>query len=366
MDKEIANDPALAGNLLVQGATAVFLNVPRGTEFGIDLCSWHTDKNFKGFKMIPPGIHFLYYSACSKEGETAPRTGFFYNFKSKAVIVKKYDAGREEVVDFDFVDISEDQRQYYLRDFDKHLGPYPYELWKDWISLTSHISEDLLEKLLPNNRLVLSAAEYIRDTSPDSESASHSRIHRSLDDLLPKMIQKPGTEIQFSKFPLHCYPEGSSANEISKHSMDQTYNLEQILKRYNEPTDILGELQLAFICFIVGQVYEAFEQWQKFFQLLCSCDDALEARPQLFSDFITLIHFQLGHLPEEMFVDIVTKTNFLTTTLQVFFSNLETSKAPQELISKGKRFQTFLTKKFKWDFDVEPDDCAPVVVEVPT
>ena len=30
---------------------------------------------FLGVKMIPPGLHFLYYSPVSKEGQVAPRTG---------------------------------------------------------------------------------------------------------------------------------------------------------------------------------------------------------------------------------------------------------------------------------------------------
>lgn len=35
------------------------------------------------------------------------------------------------------------------------------------------------------------------------------------------------------------------------------------------------------------------------------------------------------------------------------------------LRKKAEKFKAHLTKKFKWDFDAEPDDCAPVVVELP-
>jgi len=54
-------DQDLARRLLLEGATLIFLDVPRGTEFGVDLKSWNTGKKFKGVKMIPPGLHYVYY-----------------------------------------------------------------------------------------------------------------------------------------------------------------------------------------------------------------------------------------------------------------------------------------------------------------
>ena len=44
-----------------EGAILAFLDVPEGTEFGIDYNCWRVGHKFKGVKMIPPGIHFVYY-----------------------------------------------------------------------------------------------------------------------------------------------------------------------------------------------------------------------------------------------------------------------------------------------------------------
>ena len=60
-DAGVAMDQDTARQLFDQGAALVFLGVPRGTEFGIDYNTWNVDTNFKGVKMIPPGIHFVYY-----------------------------------------------------------------------------------------------------------------------------------------------------------------------------------------------------------------------------------------------------------------------------------------------------------------
>lgn len=56
---ELSQD--FAQRLFIEGAALVLLNVPLGTEIGIDLKSWNAGDKFKGIKMIPPGLHFIYY-----------------------------------------------------------------------------------------------------------------------------------------------------------------------------------------------------------------------------------------------------------------------------------------------------------------
>lgn len=51
-------------------------------------------------------------------------------------------------------------------------------------------------------------------------------------------------------------------------------------------------------------------------------------------------------------------------SLEVFFSNLKSSTTvDKKLVEKARRFQRHLTKRFNWDFETEPDEFAPVVVE---
>lgn len=54
-------DPTLANKLFEDGAIIFILDVPLGTELGIDMNTWNTGEKFKGIKMIPPGIHYIYY-----------------------------------------------------------------------------------------------------------------------------------------------------------------------------------------------------------------------------------------------------------------------------------------------------------------
>ena len=71
--------PEAALKLYNEGGFLVVTQLPPGSEFGIDLYSWNTGEKFLGVKMIPPGLHFVYYSTAgqgSSGPQLAPRTGF--------------------------------------------------------------------------------------------------------------------------------------------------------------------------------------------------------------------------------------------------------------------------------------------------
>lgn len=67
-------DQDTAKKLLVEGGTFIFLGVPEETVFGIDMQCWNTEEDFRGIKMIPPGLHYIFYSGVSKgTGDVCPR-----------------------------------------------------------------------------------------------------------------------------------------------------------------------------------------------------------------------------------------------------------------------------------------------------
>lgn len=52
------------------------------------------------------------------------------------------------------------------------------------------------------------------------------------------MSHRPGTEIRFTPLPTMKYPEGASPQEITKHSMDSTYQLEQLMIEFQRYKNI--------------------------------------------------------------------------------------------------------------------------------
>ncbi len=133
----------------------------------------------------------------------------------------------------------------------------------------------------------------------------------------------------------------------------------------NQTEEVLAELQFSFVCFLVGQHYDSFEQWKRLVALFCSCDDALGSRAQLYLTLINDLHFQIREVPDDFFVDIVSHDNFLVTVLSRLFQTVAANPGlDTRLRSRAEAFRANLSKKFNWDFDLELEDEAPVIVDL--
>ncbi|KFQ32974.1 Protein AAR2, partial [Mesitornis unicolor] len=244
-------------------------------------------------------------------------------------------------------------------EMDPFLGPYPYETLKKWVSLSSFIGEAAMKRLQPESGRICAFSEVLPVLA-----GRHSR-DRAEQGLPP--LGAVGTEIRFTELPKQMYPDGATPEEITRHSMDLSYALQQVIgQRYaGQPLDLLAELQFAFICFLIGNLYDAFEHWKRLLNILCRSEDAMGKHQDLYINLISVLYHQLNEIPADFFVDIISQDNFLTSTLQVFFSCACSAAVDGTLRKKAEKFKAHLTKKFKWDFEAEPDDCAPVVVELP-
>jgi len=394
-------DQERAKKLFDYGATFVFLDVPEGTEFGMDCNVWTVGPKFKGVKMIPPGLHFIHFSPVSRtsEGDVGHRSGFFFDFKAEEVVVRSWNREEETMRDVEDPHIPSNVETSRKKELDPFLAPYPYENHKKWISLTNHATYELAQALSPSSGLISSFCELIAEeqfcqknvhrknrmvaevkeefAAPASDVAEVPKDSTDGDDdiddpeqRLPKMTSVAGTPMRFHAIPKNAsIPRGATPAEVTRLSLDKTPLFEGILARdYGGSTnDLLGELQLAFVVFLFGRVFDGFEQWKRLTHLLCcSAVTAAARHPKLYADFITVLFFQTREIPEDFFLDIVTRENFLTSTLCSLFVNVADADVTDAVLkSKAEKFKTYLTKKFKWNFDEDDlEDEQPVVVEL--
>lgn len=353
----------------------MLINVPLGTEIGIDLNSWNVGDKFMGIKMIPPGIHFVYYSPVNLSHKcVAPRTGFFYNFCRGEIVVRRWDKENEEIVD---TVSQEDQERVRadLKNLDKCLGVFPYSSWKKWISLSDHISEASLARLEPTrNKNICSVSDLIPDRRDRAEGPDEG------DPRLPAMVHRPGSNIRYTDISSRRVPEGSSPAEVTRHGMDGTFHLSVFVSSLqrlygdavsssmsdqNTVKEVLAEIQFSFLCFLVGMHQDSFEHWKSLITMMCSCDDGMVQYPELFTNFVNVIYYQMQEVPSDFFVDIVSSNNFLCNCLHTLFSNgKNNSDISSQLKQRLIRFENNVTKKFGWDFTEDLDDEAPVYVEI--
>ena len=377
-ESSIEMDQTLAQRLLVEGAVLVVLNVPIGTEFGIDLKSWNTADHFKGIKMIPPGFHYVHYSAVNEFGEATPKIGFLHIFKKSEFLVKQWDAKEEELSSEDVPEETVERLKDNLKDLDRFLGCYPYDVWKQWKELTNHITSAVVERCSPICGFVRSALEleHCSDalrprggtSSPKRRRTGGLTIEEKEKELLPDMKPRPGTELRLSEIPDKHYPDGASPTEITKYCLDASYALDSVLNKLALPMEIIGEMQLAFVCFLVGQSLDAFEHWKKLVSLICGADCAISQRRSIYFEFMKSLEIQLTHVPEDILCDIVVNNNFIYQSLRKLFANIEiNSELDGRLKSYASRFRERLQTKFLWDFSNlqdEAEDDAPVIVSL--
>jgi hypothetical protein len=62
-DQAMDNNVAL--QRVVQGGSVLLLDVPEGCVVGIDTKRFLVGKNFAGLKMIPPGLHYIFFRYAS-------------------------------------------------------------------------------------------------------------------------------------------------------------------------------------------------------------------------------------------------------------------------------------------------------------
>lgn len=374
--------PELAKKLFVEGATLLVLNIPSNTEFGIDMKSWTTGHKFKGIKMIPPGYHYVYYNAVNSHGDVAPRIGFFHNFQPQEIVVKVWNSDKEEL---EHKDITEEEIQRIKEDqqnLDSYLGSYPYDVLELWRKLTTHITDQVVSKLSPDSRVIRSALELVPEDNSTNTNANQN-MRRKLkskwgrpqneeekeDSLLPHLIPTPGTEIKYSH-PKEIYPPHSTPAEITKHLMDKTYALEQIIHLYATPHHVLGEFQFSFVCFILGLNYESFLQWKNLLELFCSCDLAIEKYTQLYVEFVLCLQVHLcecSDIEDNFLMCDNAEDNVIYKHVTYLVKTIyQSSVVNNDLVNNVGMLQDHLRRVFNWNFQFEQeedDEDLPVIVE---
>ena len=181
---------------------------------------------------------------------------------------------------------------------------------------------------------------------------------------LPQLQVVPESIIRFTPIS-NRVPRGSTASDVTRYSLDSAHALDATLAAYRTADGILGEIQFSFVCFLIGQVADAFDQWKRLVHLLCSSESSVVKRPDFYRQFISILYYHVREIPRDFFVDIVSRDNFLVSTLHGLFLALEGDAVDRALQRRGRQFKEHLTKKFKWNFSEEPEDEAPVVVELP-
>ncbi|KAL9274036.1 AAR2-like protein, partial [Drosera capensis] len=253
-------------------------------------------------------------------------------------------------------------------EFDRQLGPYTLMEYRNWRQLSSFLTKDIIEKFEPiGGEITVACESRLVDDFPKSamERALHeqsmtSKFRRS--DV--KSVQKG---CYFTPIPRIVKHKGISGQELTSLNLDKTHLLERLLAAEcggNEDR-LLGELQFAFVAFLMGQSLEAFLQWKSLVSLLLGCSEApFRTRTQLFTKFIKAIYYQLRYgfqkehkgnsgmestplLDDSWFSD----DSFLYRLCKDFFSLVDdTPVVDGDLLTWTRKLKELLENTLGWSF----------------
>ncbi|XP_044468855.1 protein AAR2 homolog isoform X2 [Mangifera indica] len=363
-------DPEAALELVRNGVTLLLLDVPQYTIVGIDTQVFSLGPAFKGIKMIPPGVHFVFYSSSTRDGkEFSPIIGFFIDAGPSEVIVRKWEQQEECLVK-----VSEDEEMRYCQavrslEFDRQLGPYTLSRYGDWKRLSNYITKSTIERLEPiGGEITVTSESGLGKNTPKTsmEKALDEQLKTSKFSTTEDKSQKKGC--YYTSIPRVIKRRGMQGNELTSLNLDKTQLLESLLiKEYGGSEDsLLGELQFAFISFLMGQSLEAFLQWKSLVSLLFGCTEApFHTRSQLFVKFIKVIYYQLKYGLQKDHSGTQTGASALLDDSWLSADSF------LHRLCKTRKFRELLESSLGWEFQQssavdgiyfeENDEYAPVV-----
>ncbi|ETV89433.1 hypothetical protein, variant [Aphanomyces astaci] len=235
--------------------TVVCLEVPVGSEFGVDYEAFRTAEKFRGVKLIPSGLHFVFYASNGEhDNGNGIRQGFFVEIKPNDVVIRTWSSDTEELVPMTReADVENLTRAVHGFQLDGNLGAYPQKHAKTWRRLSKYITKEVLAQC------GLTVGGTISPGDPDTLSLESNDL-TTLKPFFPDVAQ-------VARFTPLKKPSTTqrSAGDLTLYHVDSSEHLEWLLSTHfhNDWHALLGELQLSFVLFLLLSSLDALHQWKQ-------------------------------------------------------------------------------------------------------
>lgn len=314
--------------------------LPAQSALGIDQYVYTVGESFQGIKHVPPGFHVLSYAAYDVVGNRyGPVTAMFVEIPKVErgeedacagmdhdtawmldsalhgpVLGWKWNASEEILVPLDEDEMARAQGMVKNLRWDKELGSYvamhsvreqgssntvSWDSFKEWVGLSNFIDGSVVDRVAPKGGNICVLAENHCSISGGRKSDAELALERQLghdEDKYTKCAPHAG-KCSFTPIPGLIKDAALSPNDLTTWNMDKSCVLEQLLRDqygYQESL-LLGELQFAFLAFLLGHSLDAFLQWKNLIALLFGCEEAVtSSHVEFFVDALDVIYKQLS------------------------------------------------------------------------
>ncbi|KAF1744063.1 hypothetical protein MXB_5580 [Myxobolus squamalis] len=236
-----------------KGCNILALNFSIGSVFGIDKNVWYVGEKFRGIRNIPAGFHIIFYSYADSKGNSTIRRGFFEYFDACRVYPIIWSVENEDIkMDLSSGDIERLENSW---DSDKRFTiEYPSDSTHSWHRLTHYVTKAVIDRVGLNRPRIFIGPEFdIVSSTSEKETAAEMNLRKQLN----RTEKDLNVSLKFSIIPRACHPQNCTAEEISHHFLDKTYITQNLIDANDLSenfygSQLLGELQIAFLLFIFG------------------------------------------------------------------------------------------------------------------
>ncbi|CUS08111.1 unnamed protein product [Tuber aestivum] len=361
-------------------------SIPPGTFIGIDLTSFTSTPAFQGVKLIPSGLHLLYYSTTT---DSSLRNGFWFYAHPGRVISKTWDPEAEIATLVDAPPSAGLEERLYA----ENLTPYKQRDaegrvmvgggGQEWRALSGCVRERTLERCLGEGWVCGTAGVSGMDYDAGEEV----------------MMGFPpggggGVDVMWTRVDLKVtWPAGTIGRERTEMAKDRSWALNNLLhglaseNQDDAERELLGELQLSFIMSITLGSYSAMEQYRRLLGLcLTSRACVFHERRKLFEGLLETLLAQLHYVDGDFWAGFVDggdgDDNWLAKLLRRFGGGIKEAVNEQQqadpdkdsIVRLFRDMESLTRRKFDWVLDhkdvvrrglVQTEDGDMIELELP-
>lgn len=307
--------------------------------------------------------------------------GFFWRSGGNEVAVRTWDSFHEHINSEN--NTSEESlntliQQLQRGDLNNNLGPYPLAEHHIWVNLSCFISEDVLIRaecpidkiiypseaddlaslaIINNNNASKNnkyrpkeTKEINKNEENDKKNDRNNEKNMIVEGNYAKFVDVLSIEVKIRDSVNSLKNHEERANNLTALYLDKSIILENlILNDYNNNYEnILGEMQLSFLLFLLIYCHDALEHWKKLIDTICKSERILISKPEFTIAFMRILYEQLNFAPTDFFANELSKDNFLRPAVSALFENLNQKKGVlnNSVLEHTKRLLTFFQKKF--------------------
>ena len=330
------------------------------------MTSFNSSPNFYGINNVPAGLHFVYTGS---DASLAIRHGRWLNIADvpNAIQVFKWSSEEEALVLLsadssdhrsalsalptlrergliDYAHLQDASALAQAKDTTSLTSPPT-----DWLELTSHITPQTLNRLIPSHTLTsVSSSPLDTESIPgltSLEAASALPTSSNL-NLLPINLKQTWSSTAIGRDRTDMARDRSW---YLRHLMDSLH-----ATRQDGAKEILGELQFCFTMVLILMNWSCLEGWKRILAVLFTCKEALGEVEGYFVEVLKVLRLQLEHVDdvEGGLFDLRDEvgSRWLRRLVEGFRGNVEDRcELGSELRVQMEEFEEFVKERYGWE-----------------